>query len=156
MTKTLNNGIIFTMANVLMGSNPENPGLMGKKYLHSVMAIRQALKFNCAAISEKNRIIMEMVSDINRELLEEYCNKGKAIEDEDNYIVKNEFQKEFLKEQQEKLDELSTQPIDIELVTYPQEKFDIYVAKNDGELTDIELDILEMFIEEETGNMNNN
>lgn len=148
MTKTLNNGIVFTMANVLMG-NSDYPGLIGKKNLHSVMAIRQALKFNCAAIAEKHKIIGEMITEINRELVEEYFNEGKADKDGDNYIIKEDFRNDFAEEQQEKLNELSVQPLDVEITTYPKNKFDLYAEKNDGELTDIELDILEMFIDDE-------
>lgn len=148
MTKTLNNGIVFTMANVLLGVNEENPGLMAKKQLHSVMAVRNALKFNCAAIAGKHKIIGEMITDINKELLEEYYNEDKADKVDDNIIVKDEYMHEFVEEQQEKLNELSIQPIDLEIVTYPKEKFELYAEKNDGELTDMELDILEMFIEE--------
>lgn len=148
MTKTLNNGIVFTMANVLLGVNEENPGLMAKKHLHSVMAVRNALKFNCAAIAAKHKIIGEMITDINKELLEEYYNEDKADKVDDNIIIKDEYMHEFVEEQQEKLNELSIQPIDLEIVTYPKEKLELYAEKNDGELTDMELDILEMFIEE--------
>lgn len=148
MTKTLNNGIVFTMANVLLGVNDEHPGLMAKKQLHSVMAVRNALKFNCAAIAGKHKIIGEMITDINKELLEEYYNEDKADKVDDNIIVKDEYMHEFVEEQQEKLNELSIQPIDLEIVTYPKEKLELYAEKNDGELTDMELDILEMFIEE--------
>lgn len=149
MTKTLNNGIIYMISTVLMGSERE-PGLMSKKDLLSVMAVRQALKFNCAAISEKYKLISEMIGDINKELIEEYREDEKVDIVDETYIVKKEFEKEFLDEQQEKLNELSIQPIDIDLVTYPRDKFNAYAEMNDGKLTEAELDILEMFVEEES------
>lgn len=147
MIKTFDNGMIFTATHVLMGT-PDIPGLTAKKYLNSVMAVRQALKFNCSALTEKHKLIVEMINEIGKELAEEYYNKGKAEKNDDGYIIKEEYRQEFNEEQQEKLDELSKQEIAIEIVTYSQDKFDLYAEKNDGNLTDAELDILELFVEE--------
>ena len=147
MTKTFSNGIIFVATNVLLGTQ-QTPGLVAKKYLNSVMAIRQALKFNCTALSEKHKVIVEIINDITKELAEEYYKEGKAEKTDEGYIIKDEFKDDFNEENQEKLNELSLQEIDIEIVTYPQSKLDLYIEKNDGNLTEAELEILELFVEE--------
>lgn len=147
MIKTFDNGMIFTATHVLMGT-PDIPGLTAKKYLNSVMAVRQALKFNCSALSEKHKLIVEMINEIGKELAEEYYKEGKADKNDDEYTIKEEYREEFAEEQQEKLNELSSQEIDIEIVTYSQKDLELYAEKNDGNLTEAELDILELFVEE--------
>lgn len=149
MVKTLTNETILIAANILFGNKLQKTiGLTGKKYLNSVMAVRQALKLNSATILEKQKLIVEMVNEINKEMIEKYLADGKAVEkEEDKYEVKPEYKDAFLSEQNSQLAELFSQKIGLELSTYPEASFNLYLEKNDGNLTDGEIDLLEMFVE---------
>lgn len=147
MKKTFTNGTIFIMGNILLGTNGQ-PGLIAKKYLNSVAEVRHALKFNNVAILEKHKIIGEMFSDINKEMCESYLSEGKATETDGTITINKEFEREFIIEQNNKLGEISEQSVELDIVTIPKEKFELYESINEGKLTEGELDILELFIEE--------
>lgn len=148
MKKTMTNGEIFTMANVLFGGNGHT-GLARKSHLKTRIAIRHAMKFNYVAIQAANKVIIEMIQEITNEIIDDFVENGKAEQDDNGCKVKDEFMDEFQIVQQSKLNELSEQKNDIELYTFSQEDLDAYEKQNDGEFTDAELDTLEFFIEKE-------
>lgn len=151
-TITVTNGTIFTVAQVLFGEkNADNTvnfeGLINKKNLKTRIAVRQALKFNYSAISNAYKLISEMVTDITKELMDGFIEDGKAQKEDEKYLVKKEYHKEFFEEQQEKLDELAGQTVELDITTIPEKEYLAYAEQNDGELTDMELDVLEIFVE---------
>jgi hypothetical protein len=146
MKKTLTNGEIYTISHILFGDD-EHKGLIRKKNLKTRMAVRQALKFNCKTIENANKMIVEMINEIISELFDEFKAQDKAVEDNEGLRIKYEFISEFKTIQQEKLNELSAQKIELDFYMIPESEFILYGTQNDGELTDAELDVLELFVE---------
>ena len=146
MKKTMTNGEVYTIAQVLFG-NEDHKGLIGKKNLKTRMAVRQALKFNCKSIENANKMIGEMINEVISELFDEFKEQDKTVEDNEGIKIKSEFISEFQMVQQEKLNELSAQKNEIDLYMIPESEFIAYGTQNDGELTDAELDVLEIFVE---------
>ena len=146
MKKTLTNGEIYTISHILFGDD-EHKGLIRKKNLKTRMAVRQALKFNCKTIENANKMIVEMINEIISELFDEFKAQDKAVEDNEGLRIKYEFISEFKTIQQEKLNELSAQKIELDFYMIPESEFIAYGTQNDGELTDAELDVLEIFVE---------
>ena len=146
MKKTLANGTIFTIAHVLFGLGG-NTGLLNKKQLKTRIAVRQALKFNHKVISDAYNTINEMMQDIQKELFDEFLEADKATKTDEMIEVKEEFRDEFTAIYRMKLDELSAQTVDLEVQMIPEDKYLAYAEQNDGELTDAELDVLEVFVE---------
>lgn len=149
MKKTFTNRAIFAMGQALFGGNGSD-GIISKKNLKTRMAVRQALKFNCISVAKAYETISKMILEINKELLNGFVEEGKAHrDDEGNTTVPKDYVKEFSKKQQEKLNELLAQKVDIDITTIPELEFVAYAKQNDGELTDLELDMLEEFVHHE-------
>ncbi len=143
MQKTFTNGEVFNIAQIIFGDN----GLLAKKHLKTRMAVRQAMKFNSLSIMSAYNTINEMMQDIIKELMEEFTKEEKAVKNEKGYEVKKEYQEEFLSKEQEQLNELSAQTVDIDIYMIPEDEYVAYAKQNDGELTELELDIIEIFVE---------
>ena len=146
MKKTFTNGEIFTIANVLFGGR-ENEGFVKKGNLKITMSVRHALKFNYIAIQNANKVIEEMINDIIKEIMDDFIEQNKATKNDDGCKVKDEYQNEFILIQQHKLNELSFQTVELDLYTYSESDFEKYANLNDGKLTNSELDVLELFVE---------
>lgn len=146
MKKTFTNGEVFTIASVLFGGQ-ENEGFVKKGNLKVTMSVRQALKFNYIAIQNANKVIEEMINDIIKEIMDDFVEHDKATKDDNGYKVKDEYQNEFISIQQSKLNELSFQTVELDLYTYSESDFEKYANLNDGQLTNAELDVLELFVE---------
>lgn len=143
MKKILTNGTIYTMEQILFDPN----GFRSNKNIKTRMAVRQALKVNCAEIDAKYKLINEMLTEIVKETQDEFIESGKAMFSDDQFIIADKTDEtEFTNEVNRKIHELELQTMDLEFKEIAQEEFDLYVERNDGEFTDAELDVLELFI----------
>lgn len=144
MTKTFTNGTIFMMAKALLDDNSfrKNPNIKTR------MAVRQALKFNSQEIANKYNLINEMIQEITKEIQEEFVQAKKASMEEDAFKLNTGYETEYVNVVNYRLHELETQTIDMDIKTIPQKELDLYLERNDGEFTDLELDVLEIFVEE--------
>lgn len=150
MTKTFTNGTIFMMAKALLDDN----SFRKNSNIKTRMAVRQALKFNGQEVESKYKLIMEMMQEIMKEVQEEFVQAGKAAMEENTFKVDKAYEAEFTNTVNYKLHELETQTIDMDIKTIPQKELDLYFERNDGEFTDLELDVLEMFVEESEEDVN--
>lgn len=148
MNKKFNNGAIFTIAQVMFGVDSDRSGLAGKTSLKSCMAVRQALKFNYSVIANAYNNIQEMITEVQKELILEYLENGKATKDEEERVQINpEYCSEFDKEIEAKLNDLTSQTVELNVYTIPENEYLKWANLNDGMLTDEELDIVEIFVE---------
>lgn len=146
MKKTLANGAIYTIAQVLFDQN----GFRFNKNIKTRMAVRQALKVNTAEIEIKNKLIGEMINEIVAEVRDEFVQAGKATVSGEEFVIADKADEaEFMDEINRKIHELEIQTMDLELKEIPQQELDLYLERNDGEFTDAELDILELFLKDE-------
>lgn len=146
MNKKFNNGAIFTIAKVAFGEDGHG-GLNAKKNLKSRMAVRQALKFNYSIIANAYKNVTEMVDEIQKETFAEYFESGKAEENEQGILIKENYREEFEKTLAEKLNELTEQVVELSIHTIPEKEYLAWAELNDGQLTDMELDIIEVFVD---------
>lgn len=146
MKKTLANGAIYTIAQVLFDQN----GFRFNKNIKTRMAVRQALKVNTAEIEIKNKLIGEMINEIVAEVRDEFVQASKATVSGEEFVIADKTDEaEFMDEINRKIHELEIQTMDLELKEIPQQELDLYLERNDGEFTDAELDVLELFLKDE-------
>lgn len=150
MKKTLTNGVIYRMAEILFDQN----GFRSNKNIKTRMAVRQALKVNCAELEAKYKLVNEMVTEIMKETQEEYVEAGKATSGDMFDFTDKIYESEFNNDVNRKILELEQQTMDVEFKEIPQKEFDLYIEKNDGEFTDAELDVLEFFLEKKDDEIN--
>lgn len=150
MKKTLSNRTIYRMAEIIFNQD----GFRSNKNIKTRMAVRQALKVNCVEIKSKYELINEMITEVIKEIQDEFVESGKATSDEEFRISNKTYESEFTNEINQKIYELELQTMDLELKEIPQHEFNLYVERNDGEFTDAELDVLEMFIEDKEDGLN--
>lgn len=149
MNRNYTNATIFTMAQVLFGQE----SFLKNNKIKTRVAIRQALKFNCVEIESKYKLISEMLTEIINETQADFIEENKAILNDGKFeFTDKSYETEYISSVNAKLHEFEMQTVDLNIKTYSQREYDLYVERNDGEFTDQELDILEMFIESNKDN----
>lgn len=111
------------------------------------MAVRQALKINKNKISELWKSILELRDEIIQETLDDFVSDNKAEKDENQARILPEYNDEYINTVNGKLQELYEQSVDVEFQTIPEKEYFLYAEQNDGLFSDIELDVLELFVD---------
>lgn len=124
-------------------------GFRFNKEIKTRMAVRQSLKSIIQTIGNAWNIALETWNEIIMEVQNDFIEAGKAERTEENFVVKPEFIDEFNRILTEKDKEFSDITVEIETQTIPEKTYLLYAEDNDGKFSDMELDVLELFVESE-------
>ena len=135
-------GQLFNLARTFLNDE----GVARRKSLKTTVAIRHMLKVNSAELDRVKEIINGEINEMVDETLEDFCSNDKAL---DGRRIKEAYQEEFDTAIQNGLDELSLQKMPVNFVYVSAGDVERYFTINDGELTESEMDAIEMFVDDE-------
>lgn len=142
---TLTNRALSNIIGVLFDPN----GFRFNKEIKTRMAIRQSLKSIIQSVGNAWNITLETWNEIILEIQNDFIEAGKAERIEEKFTVKPEFIDEFNRIMSEKDKEFANVTVEIETQAIPEKAYLLYAEDNDGKFSDMELDVLELFVESE-------
>lgn len=142
---TLTNAALMNIVNVFFDPS----GFKFNKNIKTKIAVRQSLKSILKSVGDAWNIALDTWNEIVLEAQEDFLEDDKAYKENDEFKLKTEYEDEFNLFIQEKNKEFSNVTTSIEFQPIPEKEYMSYIELNDGLFSDIELDVLELFIEAE-------
>lgn len=146
--KTLNNYMIVTVLNIINAPDSFWQSPDKRPHLKVSVPVRRALKMNLKLLEEYGKNYTEMYQDIVNDLQRQFISAGKAEQTEEEFKVLPEYLEEYNNELGSQLTELLQQEVEVNLYAYSAEDLDKYGELNGEYLTEMEMDVLELFLDD--------
>lgn len=149
MQKKITNFTVVSIVNTINNADGfwMNPDKRSK--LKVSMPVRSVLKYNFGVFEKLGKDYMESYNEIISELQDSFVQDSKAERDGDgNFKIKDGCQAEYENLFGQHISKLLQESHDVELRSYTSEALERYAELNGELLTEAEMDILEVFIEE--------
>lgn len=147
MIINITNNQLFTFFKNL---NENSESIIFNKKIKQIMSIRNAIKYNFKEFNQKYLILSELISDLYKEVFQQYQKEGKTSQKNDKILEK--YVNDFTNDLNKKLLQLSKEKIQINVQTFSKENFQKFLSLNDGQLIENDIEFLELFIQKKEDN----
>lgn len=145
MIINITNNQLFTFFKNL---NENSESIIFNKKIKQIMSIRNAVKYNFKEFNQKYLILSELISDLYKEVFQQYQKEGKTSQKN----VLEKYINDFTNDLNKKLLQLSKEKIQINVQTFSKENFQKFLSLNDGQLIENDIEFLELFIQKKEDN----